>query len=59
MNYATFNNKFLFTIPLLLFGISLSAQENIIEEVFVTAIGFYGDARGGLRCGCRVSLPAP
>jgi len=37
MNYATFNNKFLFTIPLLLFGISLSAQENIIEEVFVTA----------------------
>ena len=37
MNYATLNNKFLFTIPLLLFGISLSAQENIIEEVFVTA----------------------
>ncbi len=37
MNYATFKNKFLMSIPLLLFGISLSAQENIIEEVFVTA----------------------
>ena len=37
MNYISFNKKFLLTISLLVFGSSLLAQNNVIEEVFVTA----------------------
>ena len=37
MNYISFHKKFLLTISLLVFGSPLLAQENVIEEVFVTA----------------------
>ena len=37
MDYIFFNKKFLLFISLLVFGPSLLAQDNVIEEVFVTA----------------------
>jgi iron complex outermembrane receptor protein len=37
MNYLTFHKKFLLSISFLFFAISIVAQENVIEEVFVTA----------------------
>ena len=37
MNYIPFNRNFLLSISLLFFGLPLWAQDNVIEEVFVTA----------------------
>ena len=37
MNFMSFNKNFLLSISLLFFGVSLLAQDNVIEEVFVTA----------------------
>ena len=37
MNQIPFNKHFLLSISLLFFGVPLLAQENVIEEVFVTA----------------------
>ena len=37
MNYSTFHKIFLLSIYLLFFGVDVLSQENIIEEVFVTA----------------------
>ena len=37
MNYIPFNRNFLLSISLLFFGLPLLAQDNVIEEVFVTA----------------------
>ena len=37
MNFMSFNKIFLLSISLLFFGVSLLAQDNVIEEVFVTA----------------------
>jgi len=37
MNYSTFHKNFLLSISLLFFGADVLSQENIIEEVFVTA----------------------
>ena len=37
MNYTSFHKRFLIIISLFVFGSSLLAQDNVIEEVFVTA----------------------
>ncbi len=37
MNRIPFNRNFFLSISLLLFGLPLWAQDNVIEEVFVTA----------------------
>ena len=37
MNHISFQINFLLSISLLFFGVSLLAQDNVIEEVFVTA----------------------